>query len=135
MRQGQPGRTPGPARTQRKRAERRGKHGEALAALYLRAKLYRIIGRRVKTPLGEIDLIARRGDTLAFVEVKTRNGRGKEAEAHAAVNAARISRAARWYLSRHPPHAGLTVRFDLIFLGGHALPRHIPNAFGQDGGW
>jgi len=135
MRQGRAGETSGLTLNRRKRAERRGKHGETLAALHLMARFYRIIGRRVKTPLGEIDLIARRGDTLVFVEVKTRSRPGGEAEAHAAVNAARISRAARWYLSRHPPHAGLTVRFDLIFLGGHALPRHIPNAFGQDGGW
>lgn len=135
MRQGREDKSAQPALNRRMRAERRGKRGETLAAIFLTAKFYRIIGRRVKTPLGEIDLIALRGDTLVFVEVKTRRGRGQEAEAHAAVNAFRITRAARWYLSRHPPCAGLTVRFDLIFLGGHALPRHIPNAFGQDGGW
>jgi putative endonuclease len=113
----------------RKRAERRGHLGEMLAALYLRLKLYRVVARRVKTPLGEIDLIARKGDTLAFVEVKTRTHAADEAQAHAAVNRKRIIRAAKYYLSRDPRCDGLTIRFDLIFLGGLSWPRHIPSAF------
>ena len=113
----------------RRRAERRGILGERLAALYLRLKLYKVLARRVKTPLGEIDLVAQKGDTLAFVEVKTRRGRAAEAEAHAAVNRARIVRAANWYLMRHPGVSRLTIRFDLIFVAGLSWPRHIPNAF------
>ncbi len=100
-----------------------------MASLYLRLKLYRILDRRMKTPLGEIDLVTRRGDTLVFVEVKTRKYAAGEAEAHAAVNKKRLFRAARWYLSRHPHLAGLTIRFDLIFLSGFNRPRHIENAF------
>ena len=92
---------PSPSRKtgSRKRAERRGKRAEVLAALFLRLKFYRILARRVKTPLGEIDIVARRGGTLAFVEVKARARAAGEAEAHAAVNKRRIGRAARWYLS------------------------------------
>ena len=120
---------PSRTRRDRKKAERLGLAGEQLAALYLRLKLYRIVARRVKTPLGEIDLVARRGDTLAIVEVKTRSRRADEESAHAAVNWRRISAATRHYLSSHPRDAGLTVRFDLIFVGGLSRPRHIPNAF------
>lgn len=113
----------------RQKAERRGHLGETVAALYLRLKFYSILARRVKTPVGEIDLIARRGKTLAFVEVKTRKNLAAEEEAHGAVNAARIVRAANWYLTRHKTDSGLTIRFDLIFLAGLSWPRHIPNAF------
>jgi len=95
----------------------------------LRAKLYRVLARRVKTPVGEIDLVARRGDTLVFVEVKTRSRAATEEQAHAAVNRARIVRAANWYLMRHPRLSGLTIRFDVIFVAGLSLPRHIANAF------
>ena len=122
-------RSPSKPGNSRRRAERRGQFGEMLAALYLRAKLYRILARRAKTPLGEIDLVAQRGDTLVFVEVKTRARAEDEADAHAAVNRSRIVRAGKWYLSRDPRLAGLTVRFDLIFLGGLSFPHHIPNAF------
>ena len=113
----------------RRRAERRGQFGELLAALYLRLKLYRVLARRVRTPVGEIDLIAQKGDTLVFVEVKTRKRAGSEEEAHGSVNQRRIARAAHWYVMRHPSISGLTMRFDLIFLAGLSLPRHIPNAF------
>lgn len=113
----------------RRTAERRGQFGELAAAAYLRLKFYRVLARRVKTPLGEIDLVARRGDTLVFVEVKTRRSAAEEELAHAAVNKRRIMRAARWYLGRHPRLGDLTVRFDLIFLGGLSWPRHIPSAF------
>lgn len=122
-------RLPSRPKNSRRKAERRGQWGETLAAFYLRLKLYRVLTRRAKTPVGEIDLVAKKGDTLVFVEVKTRARAKDEAEAHAAVNRQRIIRAAKWYLSRDPRFAGLTVRFDLIFLGGLSLPHHIPNAF------
>ncbi len=120
---------PSNRKSNRKRAERRGRFGERLAALHLRLKLYRIVARRVKTPLGEIDLIARKGDVLAIVEVKTRRRSGEEEQAQAAVNRKRIIRAAKYYLSGHPRFAGLTVRFDLMFLAPLAWPKHFKNAF------
>ena len=117
------------ARPERRAAEHFGQRGEALAALYLRAKLYRIVARRVKTPVGEIDLIARRGPLTVFVEVKARTRAGTEAEALAAVNQGRIARAAQFYLARHPALAETALRFDVIFLAPFAWPRHIVNAF------
>ena len=118
-----------PSPANRKRAERFGHAGELLAEAVLRLQFYRIRARRFKTPLGEIDLIARRGRTLVFVEVKTRkSGQGIET-AMAAVNTSRIVRAAQWYLARHPRLAAYTIRFDVIFLAPFAWPYHVRGAF------
>lgn len=104
---------------------------ETVAALLLRAKLYRIRARRVKTPLGEIDLVAQKADMLVFVEVKARASASGEFGAHMAVDRRRITAAANWYLSRHPRLAELSQRFDVIFLAPGTWPRHISNAFDQ----
>jgi putative endonuclease len=110
-------------------AERQGRRGEALAALWLELQLYRIRERRFKTPVGEIDLIAERFGTTVFVEVKSR-GRGEgEAEALGKVNRQRLLRAAEYYLARHPRLAATPLRFDVIFLAPKSLPRHLRNAF------
>jgi len=100
-----------------------------LAALYLRAKLYAIVARRFKTPVGEIDIVARRAGVTVFVEVKARTRAGTEAETLAAVNRRRIVRAAQYYIARHPGLADTPLRFDVIFLAPGAWPRHIVNAF------
>ena len=113
----------------RKFNERAGRRGEAWAALFLRAQGYRIIGARVKTPVGEIDLIARRGQTIAIVEVKSRSFSHQEAEALLAVNQRRIVRAAQFWLTGRNEAVGLDIRFDVIFLAPFAWPRHIVNAF------
>lgn len=113
----------------RKKAERFGHLGEALAALYLMAKFYRIRAMRMKTPVGEIDLIAQRGKTIVFVEVKTRKTRRTEAAALHAVNRHRITRAANYYYARNPHLNGCAFRFDVIFLAPFALPRHVKGAF------
>lgn len=122
---------PSPSRPGNKRqiAERGGQRGEALAALFLRAKFYRIRARRYKTPIGEIDLIAERHGTLVFVEVKTRLHHAAEAEALEAVNTSRIVRAAEHWLAHHPREAEKTCRFDVIFLARGRWPRHLINAF------
>jgi putative endonuclease len=114
-------------------AHRAGHRGEALAALFLRLKLYRIIARRYKTPVGEIDLIARRFGTIVFVEVKARGRAGGEAAALMAVNQARIARAARHWLARNPDAAQANCRFDVIFLAPGRWPRHVINAFDATG--
>ncbi|RUT30184.1 YraN family protein [Arsenicitalea aurantiaca] len=113
----------------RLRAEGFGRRGETLAALYLGAKFYRIIHRRYRTPVGEIDLIVRRGRVTVFVEVKSRMRSDDEAEALEAVDTARIGRAAQYFLARHPQLAETPLRFDVIFLAPFALPRHVTNAF------
>ena len=114
-------------------AEGFGHRGEALAALYLNAKLYRIVARRVKTPVGEIDIVARRFGVTVFVEVKTRGRAKTEAEALMAVNQHRIVRAAEFYVARHPHLAATPLRFDVIFLARGKWPRHIVNAFNATG--
>lgn len=116
----------------RRRAERRGRWSESLAAWYLRAKLYRILARRYRTPVGEVDLIARRGRTIVFVEVKRRS---TEAEAIEAVRPAarrRIARAEHWVAS-HPAALGFDRRFDVIVVvPGHGL-RHLQAVFDVEG--
>jgi putative endonuclease len=113
----------------RRFAEGSGRRGETVAALFLALKGYRVIARRVKTPVGEIDLIARRGRLTVFVEVKARSFSHQEAEALAAVNHRRITRAAQLWLGRRPELANGDLRFDVIFLAPFAWPRHIVNAF------
>jgi putative endonuclease len=110
-------------------AELFGRRGETLAAWYLRLKGYRIVATRVKTPVGEIDLIAHRFGTTAFIEVKARQHRSEEAAALEAVNTSRIFRAAQYYVSRHPALAETPLRFDVIFLAPGTWPRHVMNAF------
>lgn len=123
---------PSPSRPSNKAriaAQRHGHRAEMLAALFLRLKFYRIIERRYKTPVGEIDLVAQRLGTIVFVEVKTRGRAESEAEALEAVNQARITRAARHFLSRNPGASGADCRFDVIFLAPGRWPRHVINAF------
>ncbi len=87
----------------RRKAERRGRRSESWAALLLLLKGYRILGRRVKTPLGEIDLVARspRG-ILCFIEVKQRETGMAAHESVAPRQQARIARAAALYLASIP---------------------------------
>ena len=113
----------------RKFAEGSGRRGETLASLFLSLKGYRILARRVKTPVGEIDLIARRGRVTVFVEVKARSFSHQEGDALMAVNHRRIIRAAQLWLTRRPELAAEDLRFDVIFLAPFAWPRHIVNAF------
>jgi putative endonuclease len=113
----------------RKKAERRGRFGEAMAALYLRTQFFSIIEKRLKTPVGEIDLVARRGALTLFVEVKIRADQDGAATALASVNRQRISRAAQYYLARHPALMDGDLRFDVIFLAPWRWPRHLKGAF------
>jgi putative endonuclease len=122
-----------PGNKSRKFAEDAGRRGEMWAALFLQLKLYRIVARRVKTPVGEIDLIARRGNVTVFVEVKARSFSHQEADAMFAVNSRRIVRAAQLWLTRHPAAAAGGLRFDVIFLAPFAWPRHIVAAFDATG--
>lgn len=117
---------PSPSRT---RAERTGRFGEVAAALWLMAQGYRVLARRFRTPVGEVDLIVTRGGVTAFVEVKTRRNSADYGTALAGVNQRRISRAASAWLARHRGAATSTLRFDVIFLAPFRLPRHVKNAF------
>ncbi|MFT5776628.1 YraN family protein [Hyphomonas sp.] len=90
------------AEVARQRAERRGRTGETLAALCLRLKGYRILETRLRTPVGEIDLIASKGRIIAFVEVKARARRGDALSAVTPARWQRISRAADFWMARRP---------------------------------
>lgn len=119
----------GPNRSRRLAAELFGRRGETLAAWYLRLKGYRIVATRVKSPVGEIDLVARRLGVTVFVEVKARGRRQSLAEALGVVNTRRIARAAAYYVARHPDLAATALRFDVIFLAPFTWPRHVRDAF------
>lgn len=113
----------------RKAAERRGRLGETLAAWLLRLKGYRILGRRVKTRAGEIDLVAKSpGGVLCFVEVKTRPDEAVAADAVGLRQRARIARAAELYLAGRPG----AVRFDVVIVVPGRLPRHRRDAWRPD---
>lgn len=107
-----------------------GLMAETLAAWFLRAKGYHLLSRRFKTPVGEIDLVARRGRTIVFIEVKRRLTQEEGLYAVHPAAAARIRRAAEWWVKTHPRFADkCDLRFDVIVLSPYRLIRHISNAF------
>lgn len=113
-----------------KTAEKSGRRSETLAALFLMLKGYRIVERRARTPLGEIDLVVRspRG-VLCFVEVKSRADMTAMPHALGERQRARICRAAALYVARRPALGARGVRFDMITVAPGALPRHMPDAW------
>ena len=113
----------------RVRHHRRGHRGEWVAAMALRAKGFRIVAARYKTPLGEIDLIARRGDLIAIVEVKVRPTLIEAMDAVGRMSQLRIEAAADLWLSRQPAPARLSIRFDLVAVLPWRWPVHVPNVF------
>ncbi len=109
-------------------AERRGRRAEAVAALWLQLKGWRILGRRMRTRVGEVDLDARRGRTLAYVEVKAReNAEGLDL----AVDAFRLRRvaAAAESLASRFARPGDVVRIDVILIAPRCWPRHLANVW------
>lgn len=112
----------------RRAAELRGRRGETLAAWWLRLHGWRILATRARTTGGEVDLIARRGRTLAFVEVKAR---ASDAALDMAIDRHRLIRVARAaeILGPRYQRAGDEIRIDVILIRPRAWPRHIPNAW------
>jgi len=117
-----------PARD-RVRAEGFGRMAEARCALGLRLRGYRILARRYRSPLGELDIVARRGRTVAFVEVKARQSLAAAAEAVTPRQRRRILAAAKMFLAGHPHLAALDLRFDVMLVEGWRWPRHIIDAW------
>lgn len=108
------------------------KHGltaELIATLLLSVKFYSVIHRRYKTKVGEVDLIARRGKTIIFVEVKKRRSRQEVFEAITISQKRRISRAAEHFLSRNKKFNNYNKRFDAVLITPKSLPLHIKNAW------
>ncbi len=106
-----------------------GRRGEVVAALWLMAKGYRILGFRLKTPLAEIDLLAKRGSVLAVIEVKRRANLEAALEAVGFDQRDRLRRAAVTLAARRPGLQGASVRLDLLALAPGRLPMHIPDAW------
>lgn len=115
------------AKAERLARYRRGHLSEYAAALLLIAKGYRVLSRRYQTSSGEIDLIARRGRRLAFVEVKRRPTREACEASISGTQRLRMHRAAEQWLARHPRFRDHDISFDAVFLVAGHWPRHIPN--------
>ncbi len=113
----------------RLQANRRGRRAERIAALWLMLRGYRILDRGFKVAGGEIDLVARRGETLAFVEVKRRASLDEALLAVTGTKRGRIARAAGVWLSRNAWAAGLTYRGDAVLIAPRRWPRHLADAF------
>jgi putative endonuclease len=109
-------------------AEKRGRRGEQVAAWWLRLRGWQIVGERVKTRRGEVDLIARRGKTLAFIEVKTRT---TDFDLSLAIDAQRLRRVAAAAELLYPLHAkgAENVRIDVILVAPWRLPHHLINVW------
>ena len=110
-------------------ARRSGRRSEAWAAAWLMAKGYRILGFRLKTPQAEIDLLAKKGDVLAVVEVKSRATIETALDSVSFDQRERLRRAGTTLAARRPALAGCAVRLDLLALAPGRLPRHIPDAW------
>lgn len=111
------------------KAYRLGKWAEALSCLWLQLKGYRILDQRYKSTMGEIDIVAARGHTLVFVEVKARPDKTQAAGAVSYQQQMRLSRAAHFFLAQYPQYASFHTRFDVILVTPWRLPLHITNAF------
>jgi putative endonuclease len=127
-----PGSERKPARVRqpaRQAAFRLGLSAEMRAAAWLMAKGFRIAARRFRSPAGEIDLVARRGNLLLFVEVKARDRLDDAAYSVTERQQRRIAAAGAAWLADHPDDAGRDIRFDVLLVAPRRWPRHIPAAF------
>ena len=113
-------------------AHKAGRMGEVLAAVWLMAKGYRILGFRLATPQGEIDLLAQRGKVLAVVEVKRRATLEAALDCVTGEQRERLRRAGRMIAGRRPGLKDAFVRLDLIAMAPRRWPRHIPDAWKTD---
>ncbi|MBI1328949.1 MAG: YraN family protein [Alphaproteobacteria bacterium] len=114
----------------RREAEKRGRRSETLAALFLRLKGYRILERRLKTPMGEIDMVALSPlGMLCFIEVKQRETGLAAIESVGPRQQGRIVRAANHYMARKPRLGRKGVRYDIVTVAPGGWPRHIRNAW------
>ena len=107
----------------------RGHWAEHVALAILVLKGYRLLARRYSASGGEIDLIVKRGDTIAFVEVKGRGAMDNALIAISAQKRERFSRAARAWITRNRWAADKTLRADAVFVAPGRWPRHLPAAF------
>ncbi|MBH0237404.1 YraN family protein [Methylobrevis albus] len=124
--------SPGTGTARRRRAEGWGNTAERIVELILRARGWRVLARRFETHSGEIDLVVRRGGTVAFVEVKAREDLAGAAEAVDVRSRRRIVRAAMLFMQKHPALAGCDQRFDVALVRRWRWPVIITDAFRAD---
>ena len=115
------------------KAHSEGLGAETLAALWLMLRGWRVLGMRMKTPMGEIDLLVRRRAVVAVVEVKRRRTLDEALGAVSRAQRGRLRRAGQTLVARRSDLVGCSVRLDLVAIGSRRLPRHIPDAWPQDG--
>ncbi|UED31823.1 YraN family protein [Rhizobium ruizarguesonis] len=113
----------------RRKALRRGRMSEYIAAAFLMLKGYRILALRHRTRLGEIDIIARKGDLAVFVEVKARRGEAAAVDAVSVAAQKRIRAASDLWLARQADQARLSQHYDIVAIMPGRLPRHFIDAF------
>jgi len=111
-------------RNPRRQRERWGRRAESVAAWWLRLKGYRVLARRVRTPLGEIDLVVARGRTLVLIEVKARATLTLAHESLSAANRRRLRRAGALVAAQWPG-TWLKYRFDVVLVAPRRFPRHL----------
>lgn len=117
------------AATKRRKAWRLGWSAEVICVIWLRFQGYRIIAQRQRTPVGEIDVVARRGEVLAIVEVKARSDRTKALESVSKRQRKRLERAAQWLIAGRTDLASLNIRFDVMAIAPWRLPAYVANAW------
>ncbi len=113
----------------RRKALMRGRLSEYYAAIYLLLNGYRIKAMRFRTKSGEIDIVARKGDLVAFVEVKARRSAGDAIFAVDPTSQRRIRNASLAWIARQPDAALLTYRYDIIAVTPWSRPRHFHDSF------
>ena len=109
-----------------------GLRAERAAGLYLKLKGYRLLVNRYRSPVGEIDLIAKTRNTIVFIEVKKRQDLSEGLHSLHPKQQARIVRAAEYWLSENELPLNTDCRFDMIVFSAYLLPQHIENAFSID---
>lgn len=116
----------------RRQAEEAGRAAEWVALWFLRLKGYRLLVHRYKCPVGEIDLVMRKADTTAFIEVKARNTPEAAVTSVTTFQSRRIAAAARVFMGQDRKAAMQACRFDIVAVSPYHWPRHIENAFYGD---
>jgi putative endonuclease len=122
------------ATAERQQRERTGRQAARAAVWLLRFKGYRILARRYRVAVGEIDIVAKRGRTVAFIEVKARATEAAALESVTVRQQRRIARAALVFLQKNPAHGNCDLRFDVITVTQRKWPRQHLDAWRESGG-
>ncbi|MBT5046973.1 MAG: YraN family protein [Rhodospirillaceae bacterium] len=115
--------------SERQRRERAGRRAEDICAWYLRLKGYRVLARRFRTAVGEIDIIARRGPVVAMIEVKARSTNAEAIGSVSARQRQRIARASLAFLQKNSELADKDLRFDVMLVTPWHRPHHVIDAW------